>query len=223
GHGPGTYLKSAYTNSILGSTSFPTSGGTVYSYLIVNSTYAQTGYYIYSSNQVWAPLTLLDTYTINYNAYTYASLSYNPFQYSTLEIGAGQNVASYQYIQWVVARAYPPNGVMPSIFISPVVSISSVTLNPSQSSPVCPGTVTSSTMTINLNNPFDSTVTVSYSCSPSSSGISCWFGSSGTSSSSCTTSSTSCSDTLYVNSTPNLPPGGYQVNVVASAPGFSSS
>jgi len=23
--------------------------------------------------------------------------------------------ASYQYVEWVIARAYPPNGVMPSI------------------------------------------------------------------------------------------------------------
>ncbi len=50
-------LKSAVTDQYLSYTSFPTSGGTVYSYLIVNSTYAQTGYYIYNSNQVWAPLT----------------------------------------------------------------------------------------------------------------------------------------------------------------------
>jgi len=111
-----TYLKSAVTNSTLNQTSFPTSGGTVYSYLIVNSSYAQTGYYIYNSNQVLAPLTLLDTYNINYNNYTYSNLNYNPFQYGTLEIGAGTGGAtSVQYIQWIVARAYPPNGIMPSI------------------------------------------------------------------------------------------------------------
>jgi len=117
--GPGTYLKSAVTNSILSQTSFPTSGGTVYSYLIVNSSYAQTGYYIYNSNQVWIPLTILNTYNVNYNIYTYSNLNYNPFQYSTLEIGAGTGGHySYQYVQWIVARAYPPNGVMPSIYIS---------------------------------------------------------------------------------------------------------
>jgi flagellin-like protein len=115
-------LKSAVTNQYLNYTSFPTSGGTVYSYLIVNSSYAQTGYYIYNSNQVWAPLTLLDTYPLSYNSnygnYTYANLNYNPFQYPTLEIGAGTGWASsYQYVEWVVARAYPPNGVMPSIYI----------------------------------------------------------------------------------------------------------
>jgi hypothetical protein len=118
-----TFLASTLSNSIFGISSyisFPTSGGTFYSYLIVNSSYAQAGYYKYNSNQVWVPLTLLDTYTINNNKYTYANLNYNPFQYGTLEIGAGTGVydTSYQYIEWVVARAYPPNGVMPSIYIS---------------------------------------------------------------------------------------------------------
>jgi hypothetical protein len=112
--GPATYLKSSVTNSVLNQTSFLISGGTVYSYLIVNSSYAQTGYYIYSSNQVWVPLTLLDTYSVNYNNYTYSNLNYNPYQYPTLEIGVG---AVSQYIQWAVARAYPPNGIMPSISI----------------------------------------------------------------------------------------------------------
>ncbi|MFP3167205.1 MAG: hypothetical protein RXQ68_02165 [Candidatus Nanopusillus sp.] len=113
-----TMLKSAVTDQYLNQTSFPTSGGTFYSYLIVNSSYAQTGYYYYNSNQVWAPLTLLDTYNINNNEYTYSNLNYNPYQYPTLEISAGTGgTASYQYIQWVVARAYPPNGVMPSIYI----------------------------------------------------------------------------------------------------------
>jgi len=111
-------LKSAVTNQLLNYTYLAPNGGTVYSYLIVNSSYAQTGYYYYSSNQVWAPLTLLDIYNINYNNYTYANLNYNPFQYDTLEIGAGEGAyTSYQYIEWVVARAYPPNGIMPSIYI----------------------------------------------------------------------------------------------------------
>jgi hypothetical protein len=60
------------------------------------------------------------SYNPNYGNYTYYNLNnnYNPFQYPTLEIGAGSGgVASYQYIEWVVARAYPPNGVMPSIYI----------------------------------------------------------------------------------------------------------
>jgi len=121
--GPATYLKSSVTSSVLNQTSFPTSGGTFYSYLIVNSSYAQTGYYIYNSNQVWVPLTLLGMYPLSYNPnygnYTYSNLNYNPFQYPTLEIGAGDGYhISYQYIEWVVARAYPPNGIMPSIYIS---------------------------------------------------------------------------------------------------------
>jgi flagellin-like protein len=120
-YGEATMLKSAVTDQYLNYTYFPTSGGTIYSYLIVNSSYAQTGYYIYNSNQVWVPLTLLDMYPLSYNPnygnYTYYNLNYNPFQYGTLEIGAGQYVSSYQYIQWVIARAYPPNGIMPSIYI----------------------------------------------------------------------------------------------------------
>ena len=112
-------LKSAVTNQYLNYTSIPTSGGTIYSYLIVNSTYAQSGYYVYSDSQVWVPLTILNTYNINNNGYIYSNLNYNPFRYGTLEIGAGSgDVTSYQYVQWVIARAYPPNGVMPSIYIS---------------------------------------------------------------------------------------------------------
>jgi len=118
-YGGAVMLKSAVTNQYLNYTDFSNSGGTIYSYLIVNSSYAQAGYYIYNSNQVWAPLTLLDTYNINNNGYTYYNLNYNPFQYGTLEIGAGSGAdTSFQYIQWVIARAYPPNGVMPSIYIS---------------------------------------------------------------------------------------------------------
>ncbi len=113
------YLKSAVTDTVLGNASssiFYWDHGTFYSYLIVNSTYAQTGYYYYSSNQVWVPLTLLDTYSVNNNGYIYSNLNYNPFQYGTLEISAGTDGSGvYQYIEWVVARSYPPNGVMPSI------------------------------------------------------------------------------------------------------------
>jgi len=112
-------LKSAVTGQYLNYTLFQAHGGTIYSYLLVNSSYAQTGYYKYNSNQVWVPLTLLDTYTINNNGYTYSNLNYNPFQYGTLEISAGNGIfdIASQYVQWVVARAYPPNGVMPSIYI----------------------------------------------------------------------------------------------------------
>ncbi|MFZ8801059.1 MAG: hypothetical protein ACO2ON_02665, partial [Candidatus Nanopusillus sp.] len=117
-------LKSAVTNHYLNHTSFSISEGTIYSYLIVNSTYAQAGYYIYSSNQVWVPLTLLNTYTINYNRHTYANLNYNPFRHGTLLIGAGTNGGySHQFIQWVIARSYPPNGVMPLLAIGPNVNI----------------------------------------------------------------------------------------------------
>jgi len=124
-----TYLMSAVTNQVLNSTeSSLLSEGTVYYYLIVNSSYAQTGYYIYSPfSFTWAPLTLLNTYTytvynsanlnIEISGYTYANLNYNPYRYPTLEIGI-IGLGGTQYVEWVVARAYPPNGVMPSIYIS---------------------------------------------------------------------------------------------------------
>ena len=117
------YLKSAVTNTTLERTYFSTPyspDGTFYSYLIVNFTHSQAGCYHYSHGygQVWAPLTLLNTYTIHNHGSVSKSLNYNPFQYGTLQISAGTSrYTSYQYIQWVVARAYPPNGVMPRIYI----------------------------------------------------------------------------------------------------------
>jgi len=71
-------------------------------------------------------------YTTNYRyvvyarySYTvYANINYNPFRYPTLQIGArgscSNGSTSYgisNFIEWVVARAYPPNGVMPRIYI----------------------------------------------------------------------------------------------------------
>jgi hypothetical protein len=116
-------LKSAVTNQDLNYTEFLPLGGTMYtfySYLIVNSSYAQAGYDIYSYTQEQAPLTILNTYEMiyAYESDTYYNLNYNPFQYGTLQISAGDGAdTSYQYIQWVVARAYPPNGVMPRTYI----------------------------------------------------------------------------------------------------------
>jgi len=132
----GTYLESSIKEQPLNYTYFPLiASGFFYSYLIVNSSYAQAGYYYiksphvqetdyyYSFKLIWVPLTLLDmyplSYNLNYGNYTYTNISYNPYQYPTLEIGAGTSVyISSLNIEWVVARAYPPNGVMPSIYIS---------------------------------------------------------------------------------------------------------
>jgi hypothetical protein len=48
----------------------------------------------------------------------YSNLNYNPFQYGTLQISTRTSYPTeYQYIQWVVARAYPPDGKMPLIYI----------------------------------------------------------------------------------------------------------
>ncbi|EOD42534.1 Uncharacterized protein Nst1_264 [Candidatus Nanobsidianus stetteri] len=230
-------LKSAVTGQYLNYTYFPylyvSEGGTIYSYLIVTSNYAEAGYYIYSDIEgwiTWAPITLLDTYTYNvYNsnnineglsAYTYANLNYNPFQYGTLEIGAGDGDGYYtstQCVQWVVARAYPPNGVMPSISIQPLVSVEYIIVNPPSYSPpppsssyICPGTQVSSTVTAYLNNPYNVPATVTFSCSAPS-GIYCSF-----SQNSCTTSGSSCSTTLYVNLSPLISQGQYSVTVTAS-------
>jgi len=127
----GLYLDSAVTDQNLNSTSFSFQSDTVYGYLIVNSTYAETGYYILDINQLWVPLTILNTYmyiVYNYDniynsisGYTYSNLNYNPYQYPTLELSgkcSGTLASSNLYIEWVVARAYPPNGEMPSIYIS---------------------------------------------------------------------------------------------------------
>ena len=127
------YLESSVTNQLLNSTySSSLYNGqmvTYYSYLIVNSTYAEVGLYWYNGTYYnnFVPLTLLDTYTYNvYNytninnnisAYIYSNLNYNPFQYGTLEISAGSNTGTTLYVEWVVARAYPPNDAMPSIYI----------------------------------------------------------------------------------------------------------
>ncbi|MGC9080037.1 MAG: hypothetical protein ACP5G1_04835, partial [Nanopusillaceae archaeon] len=115
------------------------------------------------------PLSLLNTYTTNYNSYTYSNLNYNPFQYGTLEIGSATGgIASYQYIQWVVARAYPPNGVMPSIAIQPITgyynkpSWYAITINNTQNTntpapfqqviAICNGNLNANTITY-INNP----------------------------------------------------------------------
>ncbi len=115
------YLKSAVTNTTLARTSsfaLASSRGAFYSYLIVNSTHAQAGFYHYEYSQVWVPLTLLNTYTIHNDGSTSTSLNYNPFQYGTLQISVGTTGYASQYVQWVIARAYPPNGVMPRIYLS---------------------------------------------------------------------------------------------------------
>jgi len=127
----GLYLDSAITGQNLDYTSFSFQSDTVYGYLIVNSTYAETGYYILDINQLWVPLTILNTYMYNvynydniYNGisgYTYSNLNYNPYQYPTLELSgecSGTLASSNLYVEWAIARAYPPNGVMPSIYIS---------------------------------------------------------------------------------------------------------
>jgi hypothetical protein len=182
-----------------------------------------------SNNLFPASIWTQEYLTNEYYTYVNYTLSlYTGYMYGTsisvslpFIIMVGNNEASYasngMTVYWLRVRAYPPNGVMPSISIQPAVSVSSVQLNPSSSSSVCPGTQTSSTATVNLNNPNGQSTTVTFSCSAPS-GISCSFNSS-----SCTTSGSSCSTTLYVNSSSTTPPGSYSVTVTASTQGTSAS
>ncbi|MFP3167335.1 MAG: hypothetical protein RXQ68_02845 [Candidatus Nanopusillus sp.] len=159
------------------------------------------------------------------SSYTYFLVNYTQILSTTiipgsfsLPITIGQQSSGNNiYLYWVLLRSLPPNDVMPSISIQPAVSVSSVQLNPSSSSTVCPGTQTSSTVTANLNNPSSASTTVTFSCSAPS-GITCSLNPS-----SCTTSGSSCSTTLYVNSSPTMPPGSYSVTVTASISGSSAS
>lgn len=123
GGGYGSYIKSAYSYQLLASTSFITTVGLIYSSFIVTNTSATTGYaymswYLYAQTLTWLPISYLNTYTINYTAYATATLSYNPFYLPNLVISAvrgGTGNPADIRVQWVIARAYPPNGVMPSI------------------------------------------------------------------------------------------------------------
>jgi hypothetical protein len=46
------------------------------------------------------------------------------YNYPTLMIGAGSGGgSSYQYIQWLMAMAYPPNGVMPSVSLGNIAQV----------------------------------------------------------------------------------------------------
>ncbi|BCS93420.1 hypothetical protein [Metallosphaera javensis (ex Sakai et al. 2022)] len=112
------FLKSAYTNSILSQTSFVSSAYTLYSYMIVSPNQVTAGYYEYSPNQVWVPLTMLGSLLSSGNTSSAPGFPLNSTSARlagpSLMIGAGSgDSTSYQYVEWVIARAYPPNGMMP--------------------------------------------------------------------------------------------------------------
>ncbi len=148
--------------------------------------------FVRSLSTVWVGFGLWDHWAANWNQY-----------------------AKFDNIRVTLYTHPEPSVIVGSEYTA--VTISSVQLNPSSSPTVCPGTRTSSTVTVNLNNPGRLPTTVTFSCSAPS-GITCSF-----SQNSCTTSGSSCSTTLYVNSSPTTPPGSYRVTVTASISGSSAS
>lgn len=153
----GLFLKSAVLDQTLTSASFPTSAGTFYSWLFVNSSYAEAGYAERSASYTWVPLAYLGT--LAYTKEVGSKLSYNPFQYPTVFIGAGSGYngiygclngppESYQYVEWVVVRLWPPDGVYPS---ESLVSPTSTTLTTTST--------TSSATTVTVTRTVTSTVT----------------------------------------------------------------
>jgi len=168
-----------------------------------------SGYWVSTGNEGFG----VNYYFVSTNNNAISNAGYNYYA-----IGAyfdSQSATSVWY--WARIRYMPPNNVMPSISIQLAASVSSVQLSPSSSSSVCPGTQTSSTVTANLNNPGSTSTTVTFSCSAPSD-ITCSFNPS-----SCTTSGSSCSTTLYVDSSSTIPPGPYSVTVTASTQGSSAS
>ena len=108
-----TYLKQSITNSTVSSLPFGGFGPHyVYSFLAATGGgKIETGYIINKtfnidniSNIVVSPD------NITSGVVNVPSI----FNYRSLTIGAASFVPSYEYIQWVVERAYPPNGIMPS-------------------------------------------------------------------------------------------------------------
>ncbi|MFZ8855913.1 MAG: DUF2341 domain-containing protein [Candidatus Nanopusillus sp.] len=147
-----------------------------------------------------------------YLAYDFLYLcNFNVRNITQISINVGTYYATINgYIANIIIRKCGPEPYVTLGQEYAKVTISSVQLNPSSSSAVCPGTQTSSTVTVNLNNPNNQSTTVNFSCSAPS-GITCSI-----SPYSCTTSGSSCSTTLYVNSSPITPSGSYPVTVTAS-------
>jgi len=179
-------------------------GGYTWNYpAIVSESWQTSKWQIYGSNYTYTGESLT-TYSLPSSVY---------YGFGSVYYSSNGTIT----VQWIRVRSYPPNGVMPSISIQLVASVSSVQLYPLSSSSVCPSTQTSSAVIANLYNPNDNSITVTFSCSAPSD-ITCSFNSS-----SCTTSGSSCSTTLYVNSSPTTPPGSYSVIVTASTLGSSAS
>jgi phospholipase C len=110
-HEPATWLKQAITNNVISNGTFDGPGSnSVLSYLaITNKNYAEAGFL----NTV----ATLQNFN-NFNVITVAQGSTpNPFNNTGFLVAAGDQgtgSTSYIYLNWILGRAYPPNGVAPS-------------------------------------------------------------------------------------------------------------
>jgi hypothetical protein len=118
-----TYLENYISQTQISSSSFSAGGNFhILSYLALNGTWASTGFLtqdVSLENFGSTPISA----TANGHAQT-------AFSSVALLIGAacgsGGGYTSSQYVRWVVARAFPPNGVAPSVTVGKVKAVSGV-------------------------------------------------------------------------------------------------
>jgi hypothetical protein len=113
-----THLREFITNSLVSSSSF-TGGGSfsVVSFLTVNRTWASAGYKITDASLEDFGSVLVPT--------AVSGPIPNPFNNRALIISSGDGgSSSYQYVRWIIGRAFPPNGVAPSVTIGKVEAVS---------------------------------------------------------------------------------------------------
>ena len=162
-----SYLGKTITgNNIVAQGSFPGGGNfhIVSQLTISSSSTASAGY-------VQSDLSLENFFQTPVPALLSGSIP-NPFSNPTLMIdGFDGGSASYQYLHWIVARAYPPNGIMPSVSLGPLSGTTTTSLNCSPS-PVALGSSTVCTATVAGQSP-TGTITWSANVTGSFSANSC--------------------------------------------------
>jgi hypothetical protein len=113
---PSSYLAQSITDTVVMSGSFVGGGNhDVVSFLTVSGTSAFAGYAIQSVNIDNFGSVLIPT-VLNGQVP-------NPFANHALIISAYDGEVSIQYVKWVVARAFPPNGVAPSVVVGNLVVV----------------------------------------------------------------------------------------------------